>query len=116
MDIKTARKTLGLSQEAFAKKLDVSVRTIGNWENGSVSVPPSKLDKIRELVVNAPHPCDVIKVGNNSPGGGKNNTINTDLSEALLRALEEISAQRRVAEEAQRQAAELLEILKSKLL
>lgn len=59
--------------------------------------------------------CDVISIGDNSPGGGKNNTINTDLSEALLRALDEIAAQRRIAEEAQRQSAELLEILKSKL-
>lgn len=57
---------------------------------------------------------EVIAIGDNSPGGGKNNTVNPDLSEALLRALDEIAAQRRVTEEAQRQAAELLEILKSK--
>lgn len=58
--------------------------------------------------------CEVISIGDNSPGGGKNNTVNTDLSEALMRAFDEIAAQRRLAEEAQRQSAELLEILKTK--
>lgn len=58
--------------------------------------------------------CEVISIGDNSPGGGKNNTVNTDLSEALMRAFDEIAAQRRLTEEAQRQSAELLEILKTK--
>lgn len=60
--------------------------------------------------------CDVISIGDNSPGGGKNNTVNTDLSEALIRAFDEIAAQRKLTEEAQRQARDLIEILKSKLL
>ncbi len=55
-------------------------------------------------------------IGDNSPGAGKNNSVNPDLSEVLMRAFDEIAAQRRLAEEAQRQSAELLQILKSKLL
>lgn len=57
---------------------------------------------------------DFILNGDNSPGGGKNNTVNPDLTEVLMRAFDEIAAQRKVAEEAQRQSARLLEILSAK--
>lgn len=113
MDIKAARKILGLSQEAFAQKLEVSVRTIGNWEKGVVSVPTSKAEKIKALIAGARQEGDFIDIGSGSPGSGK--IINTDLSEVLMRAFDEIAAQRRLAEEAQRQSAELLEILKTKI-
>lgn len=115
MDIKAARKILNLSQEQFAQKLEVSVRTIGNWEKGTVAVPSAKIEKIKALVANARECCDYIEIGDDSPGAGKNNTVNTDLSEALLRAFDEIAAQRRLAEKAQAQMDELLQILKSKL-
>lgn len=58
---------------------------------------------------------DLIFNGDNSPGGGKNNTVNPDLTEVLMRAFDEIEAQRKLTEEAQRQSAALLEILKSKI-
>lgn len=116
MDIKAARKILNLSQEQFAQKLEVSVRTIGNWEKGTVAVPPAKIEKIKALVAEGRPCCDYIEIGADSPGAGKGNTVNTDLSEALLRAFDEIAAQRRVAEKAQSQVDELLAILKSKLL
>lgn len=116
MDIKAARKILNLSQEQFAQKLEVSVRTIGNWEKGAVTVPPSKLDRIKALVDDAGLCGDVIEVGSDSPGAGKGNTVNTDLSEALLRAFDEIAAQRRMTEKAQAQIDDLIAILKSKLL
>lgn len=116
MDIKTARKTLNLSQEQFAQKLEVSVRTIGNWEKGAVSVPPAKLEKIKTLVAGARLSGDFIEVGSDSPGAGKGNTVNTDLSEALLRAFDEIAAQRRITEKAQAHIDDLVAILKSKLL
>lgn len=115
MDIKAARKILGLSQEAFAQKLEVSVRTIGNWEKGVVAVPAAKVEKIKSLISDGRSDCEFWSVGDNSPGGGKNNTVNPDLTEVLMRAFDEIAAQRRVAEEAQRQSAELLTILKSKI-
>ena len=56
-----------------------------------------------------------ITIGDNSPGSGKNNTVNADMSEALLRAFDEIAAQRRLTEKAQVQIDELLLILKTKL-
>lgn len=58
---------------------------------------------------------DFILNGDNSPGGGKNNTVNPDLTDVLMRAFDEIEAQRKITEEAQRQSAALLEILKSKI-
>lgn len=116
MDIKAARKILNLSQEQFAKKLEVSVRTIGNWEKGAVAVPPAKLEKIKALVGNTRECCDYIEIGDDSPGAGKGNSVNPDLSEALLRAFDEIAAQRRMTEKAQAQVDDLISILKSKLL
>ena len=115
MDIKAARKILNLSQEQFAQKLEVSVRTIGNWEKGTVSVPTSKLDRIKALVADSSLCGDVIEIGPDSPGAGKGNSINPDLSEALLRAFDEIAAQRRMTEKAQAQIDDLITILKSKL-
>ena len=34
-DIKKAREALGLTQEAFARKLRVDFATVNRWENGS---------------------------------------------------------------------------------
>lgn len=116
MDIKAARKILNLSQEQFAQKLEVSVRTIGNWEKGAVAIPPAKLEKIKTLVSDARICGDFIAVGDDSPGAGKGNTVNPDLSEALLRAFDELAAQRRMTEKAQSQIDDLIAILKSKLL
>lgn len=59
---------------------------------------------------------DFIAVGDDSPGAGKGNTVNPDLSEALLRAFDELAAQRRMTEKAQSQIDDLIAILKSKLL
>lgn len=120
MDVKIARKLLNLSQEQFAIKLKVSTRTIGYWEKGEVAVPPAKIEEINNLVAEARSYGDVIKVGNSSPGAGKNNVVNTD--GALLRAFEEIAAQRKLTENAlaelsksQQQVSELLGLLKLKM-
>lgn len=114
MDIKAARKILNLSQEQFAKKLEVSVRTIGNWEKGSVAIPQSKVEKIKALVADSQTCSDFIAVGSDSPGAGKGNTVYPDQSEALLRALDEIAAQRRMTEKAQEQIDRLISIIEKK--
>ena len=44
--IKEIRQKEGLSQQALAKKIGVSYRTIQNWENG---VNQIKLDKAQQL-------------------------------------------------------------------
>lgn len=58
---------------------------------------------------------DFIAVGNASPGAGKDNIVNADLSGVLMRAFEEIAAQRRLAESALTKVDELIELLKVKL-
>jgi transcriptional regulator with XRE-family HTH domain len=48
MNIKELREGLGLTQEAFAKRLDVSVLTIHNWESG---VHHPKGQRLTRLVI-----------------------------------------------------------------
>lgn len=47
--IRSAREAAGMSQEALAKAVDVSPRTIGNWERGESS-PRSKLGALERLL------------------------------------------------------------------
>lgn len=61
-------------------------------------------------------------VGSDSPGAGENNEVSFNSPDVLLRAFDEIAAQRRLAEDAlarlstsQAQVQDLLEILKSKI-
>lgn len=57
---------------------------------------------------------DFISVGDDSPGAGKDNIVNADLSGVLMRAFDEIAAQRRLAESALSKLNELIELLKSR--
>jgi transcriptional regulator with XRE-family HTH domain len=47
--IREARERAGLSQEEFAGRLGVSLRTIGNWERGA-TVPQARVGALRELL------------------------------------------------------------------
>lgn len=58
---------------------------------------------------------DFIAVGDDSPGAGKDNIVNADLSGVLMKAFEEIAAQRRLAESALSKIDTLIEILKNKM-
>ena len=58
---------------------------------------------------------DFIAVGDASPGAGKDNIVNADLSGVLMRAFDEIAAQRRLAESALSKVDELIELLKTKI-
>ena len=54
--IEAIRKTLGLSQEALARLLGISVRTIVRWEKEGDHPPPlewERIDLLRELVETA---------------------------------------------------------------
>ena len=54
--IEDIRKSLGLSQEALARLLGVSVRTIVRWEKEGDQPPPlewERIDLLRELVETA---------------------------------------------------------------
>ena len=48
--IKELRQKLGLSQEALARKLGVSVLTVRRWEKGSFKPSPLALLRIEELM------------------------------------------------------------------
>lgn len=48
-EIRDARERAGLTQEALAALLGVSMRTVGNWERGQ-TVPLNRLAKIREVL------------------------------------------------------------------
>lgn len=45
MDIKKARKEVGLTQEALAKRIGINRATLSKYENGVLPIPPSKLRK-----------------------------------------------------------------------
>jgi len=49
LEIKNKRKELGLTQADLAKKLGVSLKTVGNYENGEV-IPESKLELLRNIL------------------------------------------------------------------
>lgn len=59
--------------------------------------------------------ADFISIGDDSPGAGKGNVVNADLSGVLMKAFEEIAAQRRLAESALSKVDTLIEILKNKM-
>ena len=46
--IKEIRQKEGLSQQALAKKIGVSYRTIQNWENGVNQIKPEKAQKLAD--------------------------------------------------------------------
>ena len=58
---------------------------------------------------------DFITVGDDSPGAGKDNIVNADLSGVLMRAFDEIAAQRRLAESALSKIDTLIEMIKEKM-
>ena len=42
LEVKRIRESLGLTQQQLAKSCGVSVRSVQNWEAGSVAIPDSK--------------------------------------------------------------------------
>ena len=49
ISIKAARVNVGLSQKEAAERLNVSNKTLGNWENGVTFPPADKILDICEL-------------------------------------------------------------------
>lgn len=49
VNVAALRKAWGWSQQRLARILDVSVRTIGNWERGVVKPHPVNVKQLRNL-------------------------------------------------------------------
>lgn len=49
LTLKAARVNVGLDQKTAAKKLKVSNKTLGNWENGITAPAANKIDSICNL-------------------------------------------------------------------
>ncbi|WP_339379261.1 helix-turn-helix domain-containing protein [aff. Roholtiella sp. LEGE 12411] len=54
--IRELRQQLDLSQEKFAAKLGVSLRTVNRWENGNTVPSPMALKLIEEMLQNMGEP------------------------------------------------------------
>jgi len=53
-NIRTKREAVGLSQEAAARQVGVSVVTWGNWERGKIDIPSSRIPEIAEVLSTSP--------------------------------------------------------------
>ena len=49
-NIRSVRKSLGLTQAAFAEKLGVKTSAVGNWEGGTRKVPMTALTRIAAIL------------------------------------------------------------------
>ena len=59
--VRDLRKQLGLTQEQFAAKIGVTWSTVNRWENGRGKPSPLALQKLKELVKNAPDLSDALR-------------------------------------------------------
>lgn len=48
--IKQARNELGLSQQAFAERVGVSLRTVGTWERNEGRIPDTKIRRVEDVL------------------------------------------------------------------
>lgn len=119
-EIKQARKKLNFTQQMLADRLGVTAKTVSNWEAGFSEASDQIKEKIQSLLIAKSKGGDVIEIGDDSPGAGKGNKVNSD--SVMLRALDEIAAQRKLTENAlaelsasQQQVKELISLLKLKI-
>jgi len=47
--VKTIRKSIEMTQEQFARKLNVTITTIRRWENGKYNPSRLALEKIKQI-------------------------------------------------------------------
>ena len=119
VDIKKIRKKLKMTQAAFAKSIGVSLKTIQNWESGSI-IPKSKYAILRNIEA-----TNSVLITGNSHGNIDNRHYYSDSPDVLKTQIEEI--QRLLDEKEQRikekdaqikekdaQIKELLAILRQK--
>lgn len=115
MSLSDIAAKVGISPQGLNKIINTSNTTIATLEKiaEALDVPVAYFfDEMNG---------DVISVGDNSPGAGKDNSVSLHTSnqssnnDVVIRFIDEIAAQRRLAEKAQQQVDDLLQILKSKM-
>jgi predicted transcriptional regulator len=104
LNIKEIREKLHISQMEFAKLIGVHPRTVQNWESGS-PIPKSKYAILRDLMSES----TCITGNNNTSVAGNANNVNC--SSTIEKAIDEISAQRKLLEKSQEQIDRLLTII-----
>ena len=111
-EVKEIREQMGVTQAQLAEMWGLKPRAIQKWE-ASESVAPSTGILLKALLREHVQSTPSASAGSGTAVAGVGNRVNAD--EALLRAFEEIAAQRRVTEKAQEQMGELLALMKSML-
>ena len=111
-EVKEIREQMGVTQAQLAEMCGLKPRAIQKWE-ASESVAPSTEILLKALLREHVQSAPSVSAGSGTAVAGVGNRVNAD--EALLRAFEEIAAQRRVTEKAQEQMGELLALMKSML-
>lgn len=91
-DVKKIRTTLGLSQKQLAEALGMSLRSVAAWEAGATVTP--SVAKMLQQLLSGERPEPLAKQADN-----------------VAQLITEIAEQRKLTAEAQRQTAQLLDIV-----
>ena len=111
-EVKEIREKLGVTQSQLAEMCGLKVRAIQKWE-AAESVALSTEILLKALLREHVQSASSVSAGSGTAVAGVGNRVNAD--EALLRAFDEIAAQRRVTEKAQEQMGELFALMKAML-
>lgn len=112
-EVKKLRESLDMSQADFGARCGVKLRTVQYWESKGASGRNETL--LKSLLGGAAN-FAAVSSGSASGAGSASvagNGNNVNAGEALLRAFDEIAAQRKVTEKAQAQIDELLAIVRN---
>lgn len=107
-EVKEWRESMGLTQSQLAEMCGLKTRAVQKWEAAEVvsSSTESRLKALQKDVKST----SCAKTDSGTAVAGFGNHVNAD--KALLRAFDEIAAQRRLTEKAQAQVDELLALVK----
>ena len=84
IDIKKIRESVNMTQNQFASSIGVSLKTIQNWESGTV-IPKSKYEILRNIEAN-----NRVLITGNSHGNIDNRHYYSDSPDVLRTQIEEI--------------------------
>ncbi|MBO4777424.1 MAG: helix-turn-helix domain-containing protein [Bacteroidales bacterium] len=84
IDIKKIRESVNMTQNQFASAIGVSLKTIQNWESGTV-IPKSKCEILRNIEAN-----NSVLIAGNSHGNIDNRHYYSDSPDVLRTQIEEI--------------------------